>query len=49
MQLRFEGFNVLNNVRFNNPATTLSASGSFGTITSAFDPRILQLAMKFVF
>ena len=49
VQVRFEGFNLLNNARFMNPATTLSASGSFGTITSAFDPRILQLAMKFVF
>ena len=55
LQLRFEGFNVLNNTRFNNlnyPNTNnlmLSAPGAFGTITGAQDPRILQLALKFVF
>jgi hypothetical protein len=49
LQLRFEGFNLLNGVRFNNPAVTYSASSTFGTITGAMDPRILQLAMKFVF
>jgi hypothetical protein len=49
MQFRAEAFNVLNNVRFNNPATTLSTTSTFGNITSAQDPRILQLAMKFIF
>jgi hypothetical protein len=47
LQFRFEAFNVLNNVRFNNPGTTLSSTSTFGNITSAQDPRILQLAMKF--
>lgn len=53
LQIRAEAFNVFNNVRLNNPTAaqglTLSASTTFGTITSAQDPRILQLAMKFVF
>jgi hypothetical protein len=49
LQFRFEAFNVLNNVRFNNPSVTLSAPSTFGEITSAQDPRILQLAMKFNF
>jgi hypothetical protein len=48
-QFRFEAFNILNNVRFNNPGTTLSSTSTFGNITGAQDPRILQLAMKFNF
>jgi len=58
IQFRVEAFNVFNNVRFNasntgsaasNPAVTLSIPSTFGNITSAGDPRILQLAMKFTF
>jgi hypothetical protein len=49
LQFRAEAFNVLNNVRFKNPAVTLSNPSTFGNITSAEDPRILQLAMKFTF
>jgi hypothetical protein len=49
LQARFEAFNVLNNVRFNNPALTLSTTASFGHITTAQDPRILQGALKFTF
>jgi hypothetical protein len=49
LQFRVEAFNVLNNVRFNNPSVTLSNPSTFGNITSAQDPRILQLAMKFIF
>jgi hypothetical protein len=48
-QFRAEAFNVLNKVRFKNPAVTLSNPSTFGNITSAEDPRILQLAMKFTF
>ena len=49
LQLRVEAFNVLNNVRFSNPGVTLTAASTFGNITSALDPRIMQLAMKFTF
>jgi hypothetical protein len=48
-QFRAEAFNVFNNVRFNNPSVTLSIPSTFGNITSAQDPRILQLALKFNF
>jgi len=48
LELRFEFFNLLNRVNFNNPVATLS-SASFGVIQSAADPRILQLAAKFKF
>ncbi len=49
LQFRVEAFNVFNNVRFNNPSVTLSSPSTFGNITSAQDPRIIQLAMKFMF
>ena len=48
-QFRFEAFNVFNNVRFNNPGVGVSSTATFGNITSAQDPRILQLAMKVTF
>ncbi len=47
-QFRAEFFNLFNRVNFNNPATNFSGAG-FGRITSAGDPRIGQLALKFVF
>jgi hypothetical protein len=48
MNFRFEAFNLLNHARWGNPVTTLSSS-TFGQITTAMDPRILQVAMKFQF
>ncbi len=48
LQLRGEFFNVLNRVNDNNPNTSVSNAG-FGTITSAGDPRIGQLALKLNF
>jgi hypothetical protein len=48
LDLRFETFNLFNHARFGNPTTTFT-SGNFGRITTAADPRILQLAFKFVF
>jgi hypothetical protein len=45
---RFEAFNVINHTNFNAPALSLSSS-TFGVITSANDPRILQFAMKVKF
>ena len=46
--IRFEAFNVFNHARFGNPNTTFT-SGNFGKITTAADPRILQLAFKIAF
>jgi len=48
LQFRGEFFNAFNHTRFNNPGNTLSAAG-FGTIRSAQDPRIMQLALKINF
>jgi hypothetical protein len=48
VQLRAEAFNFFNNVNFANPDHT-QADGSFGQITAARDPRILQFALKLSF
>jgi hypothetical protein len=48
LQYRAEFFNVLNHPQFNNPDTTVTDS-TFGQITSARDPRIIQMALKFIF
>ena len=49
MNLRAEAFNVFNHARFNNPGTSLSNGNTLGQITTAQDPRILQLALKLNF
>ena len=45
---RFEAFNVLNHTNLNTPVNTFT-SGNFSAITSAYDPRILQLALRIAF
>jgi hypothetical protein len=47
-QYRAEFFNFFNHPLFNNPDTTLTDS-TFGQITSARDPRIMQMALKLIF
>lgn len=48
IQLRGEFFNIFNRTNLLDPSNSISAA-AFGSITSARDPRISQLAMKFVF
>ena len=48
IELRAEVFNLLNTVNYGAPAAMLGAA-NFGTITSALDPRVVQLAVKFSF
>jgi len=48
MQFRGEAFNLPNNFLRGNPITSLS-SNTFGQITSAGNPRILQFSIKVVF
>ena len=43
-----EFFNVFNHTLLNNPDTAV-ADRTFGRITSARDPRILQMALKLIF
>jgi len=47
-QFRAEHFNVLNHTNLGNPVTGVSSAG-FGSIKSSNDPRIAQLALKFLF
>jgi hypothetical protein len=48
LEFRAEAFNVLNHVNFLDPVATLTSS-AFGQIQTANDPRILQLALKYLF
>jgi hypothetical protein len=48
VEWRLEVFNLLNTANFGAPASQLGPA-SFGTITTALDPRVLQLAVKFWF
>jgi len=48
LALRWEVFNVLNRPNFGNPSGNFSSS-AFGQISSAGDPRIMQVGLKFVF
>jgi hypothetical protein len=48
LQLRFEGFNVFNHAQFMNPTGEINSS-TFGVVTNARDPRILQVGAKFFF
>ena len=48
LELRAEVFNLLNNPAFGNP-NGVAGSAAFGSITTAGDPRVVQLAVKFAF
>ena len=48
IELRLEVFNLLNTVNFGAPAAQFGPA-SFGTITTALDPRVVQLAAKLWF
>jgi Carboxypeptidase regulatory-like domain/TonB-dependent Receptor Plug Domain/TonB dependent receptor len=45
LELRLEAFNLFNRTNFRAPSGVRS-SGAFGTITSTYDPRQLQLGIK---
>jgi hypothetical protein len=48
LQLRLESFNTFNHAQFENPSGSIDSS-TFGEVTGAHDPRIMQLAAKFSF
>jgi outer membrane receptor protein involved in Fe transport len=48
-QIRAEAFNVLNHTNLSDPGTNMSAASTFGRITAAADPRIIQLSAKIHF
>ena len=48
--LRWDVFNLFNNVNFGLPNRDLAGGASFGTISSlAGDARVMQLAVRFTF
>ncbi len=56
LDLRFEAFNLFNHAQFMNPTGLINAgfpppvgTGTFGLVTSARDPRIMQIGAKFLF
>jgi hypothetical protein len=54
LQFRAEAFNIFNHAQFDNPTTALgninnTGAGGFGYITSAQNPRIMQIALKLLF
>ena len=49
VQFRAEAFNIFNHAQFMNPSGNIDNTGVFGFVTSARDPRIMQLALKFLF
>jgi hypothetical protein len=48
-KFRVEEFNATNHVHFNQPGANVSAPTTFGKITGAGDPRILQLVGRLEF
>lgn len=48
-QLRGEFFNAFNNVNLSNPGASVNSTTSYGRITSAGSPRIVQVALKLTF
>jgi hypothetical protein len=48
LQFRGEFFNIFNHTNFSNIGSTLG-SGTYGTVTAARDPRIIQLGLKLYF
>lgn len=55
MQFRAEAFNIFNHAQFtfNTPSGTpggnIDNTGIFGFVNTSRDPRIMQLALKFLF
>ena len=47
-QLRIESFNFTNTPNFGNPNTAFG-NRNFGIIGSAFNPRNMQIGLKFIF
>jgi len=49
MMFRVEAFNIFNHAQFQNPGSTQVSDPNLGVISATYDPRILQLALRFAF
>lgn len=49
MMFRVEAFNIFNHTQFQNPGSTQVSDPNLGVVSTTFDPRILQLALRFTF
>jgi len=49
LQFRLEAFNVFNHAQFQTPGGNINDPATFGIVTAANDPRIMQVALKFLF
>jgi hypothetical protein len=51
LEFRVEALNIFSHARFNNPSGNISntGTGGFGYVTSARDPRVMQIALIFLF
>ncbi len=46
--IRVEAFNLLNTTNYQNPNGTWGSS-NFGVISDAYEPRVMQVAVRFAF
>ena len=49
LQFRSEFFNIFNQTQLLDPGTSVNSPASFGRITTANDPRIMQFALKLTY
>ena len=48
LEFRAEAFNVTNSLHLKNPEVNFN-SNLFGKVSNAYDPRIMQFALKYFF
>jgi Carboxypeptidase regulatory-like domain len=49
LMFRVEAFNIFNHTQFQNPGSTQISDPNLGLISTTYDPRILQLALRLTF